>query len=75
MMRGINHQNIFEEQEDYYQFLNTLGAHRGESAWNGNHRNSLASEDGRKGHTDLTDYTDFASQARRASNVPQKGRK
>ena len=22
MMRGINHQNIFEEQEDYYQFLN-----------------------------------------------------
>ena len=25
MMRGINHQNIFEEQEDYYQFLNTLG--------------------------------------------------
>ena len=23
-MRGINHQNIFEEQEDYYQFLNTL---------------------------------------------------
>ena len=24
MMRGINHQNIFEEQEDYYQFLNTL---------------------------------------------------
>ena len=46
MMRGINHQNIFEEQEDYYQFLNTLGAHRGESAWNGNHRNSLAGEDG-----------------------------
>ena len=24
MMRGINHQNIFEDQEDYYQFLNTL---------------------------------------------------
>ena len=24
IMRGINHQNIFEEQEDYYQFLNTL---------------------------------------------------
>ena len=24
MMRGINHQNLFEEQEDYYQFLNTL---------------------------------------------------
>lgn len=24
MMRGINHQSIFEEQEDYYQFLNTL---------------------------------------------------
>ena len=24
MMRGIKHQNIFEEQEDYYQFLNTL---------------------------------------------------
>ena len=24
MMRGINHQNIFEEQEDYYQLLNTL---------------------------------------------------
>ena len=23
-MRGINHQNIFEEQEDYYQFLTTL---------------------------------------------------
>ncbi len=21
MMRGINHQNIFEEQEDYYQFF------------------------------------------------------
>ena len=48
MMRGINHQNIFEEQEDYYQFLNTLGAHRGESAWNGNHRNSLAGEEGFK---------------------------
>ena len=24
MMRGINHQNIFEDQENYYQFLNTL---------------------------------------------------
>ena len=24
MMRGINHQNIFEEHEDYYQFLNIL---------------------------------------------------
>ena len=24
MMRGINHQNIFEEQEGYCQFLNTL---------------------------------------------------
>ena len=24
MMRGLNHQNIFEEHEDYYQFLNTL---------------------------------------------------
>lgn len=24
MMCGINHQNIFEEHEDYYQFLNTL---------------------------------------------------
>lgn len=24
MMRGINHQNIFEEHEDYYQFLNSL---------------------------------------------------
>ena len=24
MLRGINHQNIFEEQEDYYQFLYTL---------------------------------------------------
>ena len=24
MMRGVNHQNIFQEQEDYYQFLNTL---------------------------------------------------
>ena len=24
MMRGINHQNIFEDQEDYYQFLATL---------------------------------------------------
>ncbi|WP_052342225.1 transposase [Xylanibacter brevis] len=24
MMRGINHQNIFEDQEDYYQFLKTL---------------------------------------------------
>ena len=24
MMRGINHQNIFEDQEDYYQFLITL---------------------------------------------------
>lgn len=24
MMRGINHQNIFEEQEDYYHFLTTL---------------------------------------------------
>ena len=24
MMRGINHQNIFEDTEDYYQFVNTL---------------------------------------------------
>ena len=24
MMRGINRQNIFEEQEDYQQFLNRL---------------------------------------------------
>lgn len=24
MMRGINHQNIFEDTEDYYQFLTTL---------------------------------------------------
>ena len=24
MMRGINHQNIFEDKEDYYQFLTTL---------------------------------------------------
>ena len=24
MMRGINHQNIFEEPEDYYQFIATL---------------------------------------------------
>lgn len=24
MMRGINHQNIFEEAEDYYQFINIL---------------------------------------------------
>ena len=24
MMRGINHQNIFEELEDYYQFIATL---------------------------------------------------
>ena len=24
MVRGINHQNIFEEEEDYYQFINTL---------------------------------------------------
>ena len=24
MMRGINHQKIFEDQEDYYQFLSTL---------------------------------------------------
>ena len=23
-MRGINHQNIFEEPEDYYQFIATL---------------------------------------------------
>ena len=26
MMRGINHQNIFEDQKDYYQFLSTLDA-------------------------------------------------
>lgn len=26
MMHGINHQNIFEDQEDYYQFLSTLDA-------------------------------------------------
>ena len=26
MMRGINHQNIFEDAEDYYQFLATLDA-------------------------------------------------
>lgn len=24
MMRGINHQNSFEESEDYYQFIVTL---------------------------------------------------
>ena len=24
MMRGINHQNIFEDAEDNYQFINTL---------------------------------------------------
>ena len=24
MLRGINHQNIFEDKEDYYQFLSTL---------------------------------------------------
>ena len=24
MMRGINHQNIFEDEEDNYQFVNTL---------------------------------------------------
>ena len=24
MMRGVNHQNIFEEPEDYFQFINTL---------------------------------------------------
>ena len=24
MMRGINHQNIFDDEEDYYQFLTTL---------------------------------------------------
>ncbi len=24
MMRGINHQNIFKDSEDYYQFINTL---------------------------------------------------
>lgn len=24
MMRGINHQNIFEDAEDYYQFITTL---------------------------------------------------
>ena len=23
-MRGINHQNIFEDEEDNYQFINTL---------------------------------------------------
>ena len=26
MMRGINHQNIFEDKEDYYRFLSTLEA-------------------------------------------------
>ena len=26
MMRGINHQNIFEDEEDYYRFLTTLDA-------------------------------------------------
>lgn len=26
MMRGINHQNIFEDEEDYYRFLSTLEA-------------------------------------------------
>jgi len=24
MMRGINHQTIFEDEEDYYQFINIL---------------------------------------------------
>ena len=24
MMRGINHQTVFEDEEDNYQFINTL---------------------------------------------------
>ena len=44
MMRGINHQNIFEEQEDYYQFLNTLDmmAQSYECSWeDGRSKNKL----------------------------------
>ena len=36
MMRGINHQNIFEEPEDYYQFIATLDrmrVHYDEDGW------------------------------------------
>ena len=36
MMRGINHQNIFEEPEDYYQFINTLDRMRAKYDDDGN---------------------------------------
>lgn len=36
MMRGINHQNIFEEPEDYYHFINTLDRMRAQYDDDGN---------------------------------------
>lgn len=36
MMRGINHQNIFEDTEDYYQFISTLDRVRIQYDDNGN---------------------------------------
>lgn len=36
MMRGINHQNIFEDEEDYYQFISTLDRVRIKYDDNGN---------------------------------------
>lgn len=41
MMRGINHQNIFEEQEDYYQFLTTLDVMAQSYDPDGNRKNRI----------------------------------
>ena len=35
MMRGINHQNIFEDEEDNWQFINTLDRMRNRTDDNG----------------------------------------
>ena len=41
MMRGINHLNIFEEQEDYYQFLTTLDVMAQSYDPDGNRKNRI----------------------------------
>lgn len=41
MMRGKNHLNIFEEQEDYYQFLTTLDVMAPSYDPDGNRKNRI----------------------------------
>jgi len=44
MMRGINHQAIFEDEEDYYQFINILDRMRVRYDDEGNPSDSFKSE-------------------------------